>query len=167
MATTRTPSRAPSRASIALTLLAAAVIGFLLGALVAVTDEEPTAAPGSTAGPTASPSPPPPTTDASPQASVDAELTLSADRSSAETGELIRLTGVLSPATDGAEVTVQQSVDGIGFVDFPVEPIPTRSDGSFGLRVRTGRVGTNEFRVLTQVDGQQVTSNPVTVQISQ
>ena len=59
---------------------------------------------------------------------------------------------------------VQQSVDGIGFVDFPVTAT-TRSDGSFGVWVRTGRVGSNEFRMVTDVEGKQIASNPVAVEI--
>ncbi len=160
MATTRPPSRA----SIAVTLLAAAVIGFLLGALVAVTDEQPTASPGSTTGSTASPSTVSPSATDTPQAEVDADMALRADRGSAETGELIRLTGTLTPPDGGVTLQVQQSVDGIGFVDFPVTAT-TRSDGSFGVWVRTGRVGSNEFRMVTDVEGKQIASNPVAVEI--
>jgi hypothetical protein len=162
MATTR----APTPASIALVLLAAALIGFLLGALVAVTNEQPASSPTSTASPTAQPSattPSPPTSTATPE--VDAELSLSADRDSADTGELIRLTGTLTPPGAGVTLQVQQSVDGIGFTDFPVTAT-TRSDGSFGIWVRTGRVGRNEFRMVTEVEDQQVASNAVVVETS-
>ena len=40
------------------------------------------------------------------------------------------------------------------------------TDGSFAVKVRTGRVGSNEFRVVTDVDGTQVVSNSVVVAIS-
>lgn len=156
--------RSPSRASIALTLVAAAVIGFLLGALVAATEDSPLATPGVTGQPTPSPTPTGTGTTSSPGAAVDAELTLSADRESAERRERITLTGVLRPATGGVELQVQQSVDDIGFVDFPVTAT-TRSDGSYQVQVATGRAGTNEFRMVTQVDGQQVVSDPVTVEV--
>jgi len=157
MATTR----APSPASIALVLLAAAVIGFLMGALVAVIDEQP--ATTTTASPTAQPPATTPPSTSTPTS--DARLTLDADRGSADTGELIRLTGTLTPPSAGVTLQVQQSVDGIGFTDFPVTAT-TRADGSFGIWVRTGRVGTNEFRMVTEVGGQQVTSNAVTVEIT-
>lgn len=155
----------PRPAAIMVTLMAAAVIGFLGGALVATTSEpdaEPTAT--STAA-----TPPPPTPTATgtpaPTTAVDATLSLSADRDSAATGELIRLTGVLVPARGDVELQVQQSVDGIGFADFPVTAT-TRADGSFAIRVRTGRVGSNEFRMVTDIDGTQVVSNSVVVAIS-
>ena len=96
---------------------------------------------------------------------MDATVSLEADRDTAATGELIRLTGVLVPAQGDVELQVQQSVDDIGFVDFPVTAT-TRADGSFAVRVRTGRVGSNEFRMVTDVDDTQVVSNSVVVQIS-
>ncbi len=72
---------------------------------------------------------------------------------------------MLVPAQGDVELQVQQSVDDIGFVDFPVTAT-TRADGSFAVRVRTGRVGSNEFRMVTDVDDTQVMSNSVVVQIS-
>ena len=169
-----TPPR-PSATSIVVMLVLAAVVGFLGGALLAATspDGEPSplasdstaapqgsavATPGGTPGPTA------PTTSPAPP-SADAAISLTADRATADTEELIRLEGVLQPATGEVALQVQQSVDGIGFVDFPVTAT-TRSDGSFGVWVRTGRVGLNEFRMETEVDGNQVISNAVAVQVS-
>lgn len=158
----------PAPAVIVITLMAAAVIGFLVGALVATTSE-PDATPsatstsGATSTATASPAPSP--TATGPTAAVDATISLGADRDRASTGELIRLTGVLVPAQGDVELQVQQSVDDIGFVDFPVTAT-TRGDGSFAVRVRTGRVGSNEFRMVTDVTGTQIVSNAVVVQIS-
>ena len=160
------PTPSPSRTSIVLVLIAAAVIGFLAGALAAVTRQSPQAGPDPTAAATATPSSSPTATESpNPSIPVDSEISLTADRANADTDELIRLEGVLSPATGGVRLQVQQSVDGIGFADFPVTAT-TRADGSFGIWVRTGRTGTNEFRMATDVDGQQVASNAVTVQIS-
>lgn len=159
--------RPPSRMAIGATLLAAAVIGFLLGALVAATDDDPTSAPRPTGTDIASPSPTTsPTAQPTPSPTVagDARLTLSADRESADTRELIQLTGVLTPAQEGVVLQVQQSVDGIGFADFPVEAT-TRADGSFAIKVRTGRVGTNEFRMVWPAGDPQVVSNAVSVEI--
>lgn len=164
------PSR-PSRLAILLTLAAAAVIGFLVGALAAVTQTgggATPAAPTDTAAPTSTSSPslsPAPTTTPAPTNDVEAEISLTADRAQAATDELIRLEGVLRPPGGDVTLQVQQSVDGIGFVDFPVTAT-TRSDGSFGVWVRTGRVGRNEFRVVTEIDGTQVVSNAVGVQVS-
>jgi hypothetical protein len=164
-----TPSR-PSGLAILLTLAAAAVIGFLVGALAAVTQSADTAAPSPTVGatPTSTSSPslsPAPTTTPAPSNDVEVEISLTADRAQADTDELIRLEGVLRPPVGDLTLQVQQSVDGIGFVDFPVTAT-TRSDGSFGVWVRTGRVGSNEFRIVTEIDETQVVSNAVAVQIS-
>ena len=155
----------PAPAVIVITLMAAAVIGFLVGALLATTSE-PDAAPDSSPDSTAAATPPPAATGTpAPTASVDATLSLDADRDTADTGQLIQLTGVLVPAQGDVELQVQQSVDGIGFVDFPVTAT-TRTDGSFAVKVRTGRVGSNEFRMVTELDGGQVVSNSVVVAIS-
>ncbi len=162
------PSR-PSRMAVVLALAAAAVIGFLIGALAAVTQDNATPAastdapsPGSTASPSVSQAP---TTTPAPSNDVEAEISLTADRAQAATNELIRLEGVLRPPGAGATLQVQQSVDGIGFVDFPVTAT-TRSDGSFAVWVRTGRVGSNEFRMVTEIDGTPVVSNAVAVQVA-
>ena len=155
----------PAPAVIVITLMAAALIGFLVGALLATTSE-PDAEPSATSAATTSPSPSPAATGTpAPTSSVDATLSLSADREAADTGELIQLTGVLVPGQGDVELQVQQSVDDIGFVDFPVTAT-TRTDGSFAVKVRTGRVGSNEFRMVTDVGGTQVVSNSVVVQIS-
>lgn len=160
--------RSPNTASIVLTLTVAAVIGFLIGALVAATEDDASSAPGATAQATPrepSPSPTATGSPATPAVPSDSQLTLEADRTSATTSELIQLTGTLSPAAGDVTLQVQQSVDGIGFVDFPVTAT-TRSDGSFAIKVRTGRVGTNEFRMVLPGESPQVVSNPVTVEIS-
>lgn len=165
-----TPPR-PSRLAIVLTLAAAAVIGFLVGALAAVTQTDggaTRAAPTGTSSPTSTSSPslsPAPTTTPAPSNDIEAEMSLTADRARADTDELIRLEGVLRPPGGDRTLQVQQSVDGIGFVDFPVTAT-TRSDGSFAVWVRTGRVGSNEFRMVTEIDGTLVVSNAVAVQIS-
>ncbi len=169
-----TPPR-PTATSIVLMLLVAAVVGFLGGALLALTSSDREASPvassgettppgGAVATPAGTPGPSAPTTSPAPP-STDAAISLSADRASADTEELIRLEGVLRPAAGEVALQVQQSVDGIGFVDFPVTAT-TRTDGSFGVWVRTGRVGLNEFRMVTEVDGGQVISNAVAVEVS-
>jgi hypothetical protein len=141
-----------------LVLLTAAVVGFLAGALLATTREQavpqpsaPAAAPTTT--PTRSPTPPPTSL---------ATLTLTADRAQADRRELIRLEGALKPARAGVALQVQQSVDGSDFADFPVTAT-TRADGSYGVWVRTGREGRNQFRTVATLDGQTVASAGVVV----
>jgi len=143
-------------------LAGAAVIGFLVGALIAVTSQGDSDVDGGAS--TATSGAPTPSTS-TPVTPIDASLTLTADRERASTDELIRLEGVLRPAAPEKALQVQQSVDAIGFVDFPVTAT-TRSDGSYAVWVRTGRVGTNEFRTVTDVDGQRVVSNVIAVQVS-
>lgn len=164
-------STSPSRTPVVLTLLAAGVIGFLVGALVAVTGDDVSPEASSTGSPTATPTPasPPgaPAATATPTGTpaIDAELTLTADRSAAGTEELIRLTGELEPPEGAVLLQVQQSVDEMGFLDFPVTST-TLPDGSYGLWVKTRRVGTSEFRMVAFLEGAKVVSNPVTVEIS-
>jgi hypothetical protein len=163
--TSPSPSGGPSRGSTVLILLTAALVGFLGGALAAVTTgtDQDLALPGSSPAVTSPVAPTPsPTTGST---AAPATLTLAADRGRAKTDELIRLEGRLEPASGGVRLQVQQSVDGADFVDFPVTA-QTRSDGSYGVWVRTGRVGSNQFRMVTQVQGRSVVSPPVLVQIS-
>jgi hypothetical protein len=142
-------------------LLTAALVGFLAGALLAITTG-PTP-PGAT--PAASPSAtraagPSPTPQQTPGAVPT--VTLSADRDEADTRELIRLEGALTPARAGVALQVQQSVDGSDFADFPVTAT-TRADGTYGVWVRTGREGRNQFRTVTTLDGQTAASPAVVV----
>ena len=155
------PSRrvGPSPVSVLLALLVAAVVGFLGGAVVALvgrpaTDGTPSPT-DATAGPTPVATPTAPSTGA-------ATLTLTADRQQASTDELIRLTGRLDPPAAGVVLQVQQSVDGSDFTDFPVTAT-TRGDGSYGVWVRTGREGRNQFRVVTKLQDGAVDSAPVLV----
>ncbi len=154
------PSRraGPSPVSVLLALLVAAVVGFLGGALVALVGRPATdggAATGATAGPT-------PAATASVTSGASSTLTLTADRQQAGTDDLIRLTGRLDPPEAGVVLQVQQSVDGSDFTDFPVTAT-TRSDGSYGVWVRTGREGRNQFRVVMTLQGLTVDSAPVLV----
>lgn len=152
------PRVGPSPVSVLLLLLGAAVIGFLGGALLALSGPgapQPTAA----ATPAA-----PATTPAAPAGPLGPgpTLTLTADRQQASTDELIRLEGRLTPAQGGVSLQLQQAVDEGEFVDFPVTAT-TRADGSYGVWVRTGREGRNQFRAVTTVDGEVVDSPPVVV----
>ncbi len=158
------PRPGPSRTPVLLALLAAAVIGFLGGALAAVLGRDGGAEPS--AGPTSSaPATVPATPTPAPESSAQASLTLTADRSQAAVEELIRLEGVLTPAAGEVVLQVQQSVDGLDFVDFPVTA-QTRGDGSYGVWVRTGRVGQNQFRTVTEVAGRQVVSPAVVITVT-
>jgi hypothetical protein len=155
------PARPGPRAgSVLLALLTAALVGFLAGALLATTRGVPSPQASSTAPATT----PAPTTTPAPLPATVATLTLTADRATAKTRELIRLEGLLQPARAGVALQVQQSVDGSDFADFPVTAT-TRADGSYGVWVRTGREGRNQFRTITSLDGQAVASPGVVVDV--
>lgn len=136
-------------------LAAAATIGFLGGALAATIGGQD--APGPRPVPTV-------TVQATPREVSAPTLTLVADRAQASVRELIRLSGQLTPALPAVPLQVQQSVDGSGFVDFPVTD-QTEDDGSYGMWVRTQRTGLSEFRVVTDLNGQRVVSPSVGVTI--
>jgi hypothetical protein len=154
------PSPRPglSAASVLLVLLVAAVVGFLGGAFLALVGDSGTPS-APTPGPTASPG-----LTATAVPGQPATLTLASDRQQAGTDDLIRLTGRLDPPQAGVTLQVQQAVEGADFVDFPVTAT-TRSDGTYGVWVRTGREGRNQFRVVTTVEGAPVASAPVVVVI--
>jgi hypothetical protein len=154
------PRVGPSPLAVVLALLTAVVVGFLAGALLATTAGRPAPPPVSTAPATAAAPTAVPTSDPG----AVGVLTLTADRSQADTRELIRLEGTLQPARAGVVLQVQQSVDGSDFSDFPVTAT-TRGDGSYGVWVRTGREGRNQFRMVTTLDGQAVASPGVVVDV--
>lgn len=158
----------PARSSALAVLLVAALVGFLAGALAATTlgtagveQASPTAAP-------TSPAPPGPTGTASPAVTPSPgsvwTLALQADRAQAAPRELIRLSGRLEPARPDVVVQVQRSRDGGPYEDFPVTTT-TADDGTFGTWVRTQRVGSSQFRVVADVDGQALVSNVAAVEI--
>jgi hypothetical protein len=154
------PRPGPSAASVLLVLLVAAVVGFLGGAFLALVGDSGDDGATPTPGPaTASPG-----VTATAVPGQAAALTLTSDRQQASTEDLIRLSGRLDPAQAGVTLQVQQAVDGADFVDFPVTAT-TRSDGTYGVWVRTGREGRNQFRVVTTVEGASVASAPVVVVI--
>jgi hypothetical protein len=151
----------PRVTTVLMVLLTAALVGFLAGALLATTTVPTTTGPTPSASPPSTRAPGPSPTPVETPTALPA-ITLSADREQADTRELIRLEGSLTPALAGVRLQVQQSVDGSEFSDFPVTAT-TRGDGTYGVWVRTGREGRNQFRTVTTLDGQTAASPAVVV----
>jgi len=158
----------PARSSVLAVLLVAALLGFLAGALAATTvgtaaveRAAPTTAPTipATPGPTGSAPP-----VATPSPDTAWSLAVQTDRAQAAPRELIRLSGRVDPARADVVVAVQRSRDGGPYEDFPVTTT-TADDGTFGTWVRTQRVGTSQFRVVADVDGESLVSNVAVVEI--
>jgi hypothetical protein len=141
-------------------LVAALVLGFGGGAVIGNLSELNAQA---AAPPAPSISAPP--TETTPALSVR----LSAEESSVSANEQIDMTGQLEPAVGGVQLIVQRSHYGGDWAAFPDEDDPvtvtTDDDGSFSTYVVTGRTGENQFRVVGEVDGQALESEPVTVTI--
>jgi hypothetical protein len=111
-----------------------------------------------------------PASSASPTPTPENSVSLSAEQTSVSANQQIDMTGRLEPAEAGVEFTVERSLDGGDWSAFPDASDPvtvtTRDDGSFSTYVVTGRAGQNQFRVVGQVGGERLESEPVTVTIS-
>jgi hypothetical protein len=148
----------PTRAVVLGVLLAAAVIGFLGGALTGEIRSG-----GRLIGLGAGPAATQTTPSASPSA-ADTGLTLESSVGSVAANGEIRLSGRIQPPA-GVTLQVQRRLDGGDWSDFPVTT-RSRDDGTYSTVVRSGRKGVNDFRVVTEVGGEQVVSPSVTVTIS-
>jgi hypothetical protein len=91
-------------------------------------------------------------------------LTASANTNAAGKGEKVTISGRLTPAEEGVRLGVRRNM-GDGWQDFNSSGI-TKSDGSFSLTVRSGRTGTNVFRVVAVGSGGEVLSNDISVNVS-
>jgi hypothetical protein len=142
-------------------LVAALVLGFGGGAIAGSLGSGTEASAGLPSAPASSASPTP-----TPENSVS----LSAEQTSVSANQQIDMTGRLEPAEAGVEFTVERSLDSGDWSAFPDASDPvtvtTRDDGSFSTYVVTGRAGQNQFRVVGQVGGERLESEPVTVTIS-
>lgn len=143
-------------------LVAALILGFGGGAIAGSLGSGTEASAGAPSA-TESSASPTPTTPAN-------SVSLSAEQTSVSSNQQIDMTGRLEPAVGGVEFTVERSLDGGEWSAFPdaADPVTvtTRDDGSFSTYVVTGRAGQNQFRVVGQVDGERLESEPVTVTIS-
>jgi len=93
-----------------------------------------------------------------------AGLTAQADKNATGKGEAVIISGRLVPAEAGVRLSVQRNM-GDGWQGFPSAGI-TKSDGTFSLTVRSGRTGTNVFRVVAPGSGGEVVSNDVAVNVN-
>lgn len=143
-------------------LLAALILGFGAGAFAGNLSAGPDAAANAPPATATSPSPTP-TTPAS-------SINLTAEKASVSPNEQIQMSGTLEPAEAGVDLIVERSLDGGEWGPFPDADDPvtvtTEDDGTFSTWVVTSRTGENRFRLVGEVAGKQLESEPVTVTIS-
>jgi hypothetical protein len=98
-------------------------------------------------------------------------ISLTADPTSVAASQRITLSGALEPAVEGVLLRVERRLgdddDWSGFPDSnnPVTTT-TRSDGEFSTWVQTGRTGENEWRLVTEIDGEEIVSSTATVTVN-
>jgi putative peptidoglycan lipid II flippase len=97
-------------------------------------------------------------------------ISLSADPASVAASQRITLSGAISPALDGVVLRVERRIDGGDWSGFPDSNNPvtttTQDDGQFSTWVQTGRAGENEWRLVAEIDGEQIVSDTATVTIN-
>ncbi|HEX6232598.1 MAG TPA: protein kinase family protein [Jiangellaceae bacterium] len=97
-------------------------------------------------------------------------ISLSADPTSVAASQRITLSGEIEPAVEGAVLRVERRLEGEDWTGFPDANNPvtttTQSDGGFSTWVQTGRTGDNEWRLVTEIDGEEFVSSTVTVTVN-
>jgi hypothetical protein len=85
-------------------------------------------------------------------------------------GARINLVGSIEPAAEGVQLRVERRLDNGDWLSFPdnSSPITTSTDagGAFSTWVQTSRSGSNDWRLVGEIDGEPVESNIVTVIIN-
>lgn len=157
--TPRQEAPRPTVGTIVLVVVGCSLIGFLGGGLAAQL-AHPTPAPTSSSSSSAAQQPSAAASSTAPATAI----TLRAENASASSGGSFRLSGEVPGASAGVTVSIEQAVGGASYQSFPVTT-RTKADGTFSVRVASGRQGVNHFRVRATVDGQTLTSNSVTVNI--
>jgi hypothetical protein len=97
-------------------------------------------------------------------------VSLSADPTSVAGSQRITLSGAIEPAMEDVVLRVERRLEGGEWSGFPDANNPvtttTRSSGEFSTWVQTGRTGENEWRLVTEIDGEEVVSSTVTVTVN-
>jgi hypothetical protein len=115
---------------------------------------------------------PPDETEETPTEEEPDEITVSltADPTSVAGSQRITLTGAIEPALEDVVLRVERRLEGEDWSGFPDANNPvtatTRSGGEFSTWVQTGRTGENEWRLVTEIDGEEVVSDTVTVTVN-
>ncbi|HEX6197929.1 MAG TPA: protein kinase family protein [Jiangellaceae bacterium] len=85
-------------------------------------------------------------------------------------GAQIDLDGSIEPAVEGVSLRVERRLDGGDWQPFPDESgqivATTDQNGAFSTYVITSRQGTNDWRLVGEIDGEPIESNIVTVVIN-
>lgn len=161
-----------SPSSAAAVLIMAGILGFIGGAIVGAAGGDPEGAAAATNTATQTPGEGDASGEESPEASPgndegDHTVSLVADPTTVGINERIDLAGNLEPPVEGVTLRVERRLEGEDWTPFGNEPVvtETRDDGSFSTWVQTGREGTNEFRLVGEVDGERIESQTVTVTV--
>lgn len=97
-------------------------------------------------------------------------VSLTADPTSVAGSQRITLSGAIEPAHEGVVLRVERRLSGGDWSGFPDSNNPvtttTQDDGQFSTWVQTGRAGENEWRLVGEIDGEQVVSSTVTVTVN-
>lgn len=116
---------------------------------------------------------PPEETEETPEEEEDSgeiSVSLTADPTSVAASQRITLTGSIEPALEGVVLRVERRLEGEDWTGFPDANNPvtaqTRGGGEFSTWVQTGRTGENEWRMVTEIDGEEVVSDAVTVTVN-
>jgi putative peptidoglycan lipid II flippase len=97
-------------------------------------------------------------------------VSLTADPASVAASQRITLSGAIEPAREGVVLRVERRLSGGDWTGFPDSNNPvtttTQDDGEFSTWVQTGRAGENEWRLVGEIDGEQVVSSTATVTVN-
>ncbi|HEU4543436.1 MAG TPA: protein kinase family protein [Jiangellaceae bacterium] len=106
-----------------------------------------------------------------PQEDEPEEITISltADPTSVAGSQRITLSGAIEPAQEGVVLRVERRLGGGDWSGFPDSNNPvtttTQAGGDFSTWVQTGRTGENEWRLVGEVDGEEIASSTVSVTV--
>jgi hypothetical protein len=101
---------------------------------------------------------------------AETTVSLTADPTSVAASQRITLSGAIEPAREGVVMRVERRLSGGDWTGFPDSNNPvtttTQDDGEFSTWVQTGRAGENEWRLVGEIDGEQVVSSTATVTVN-
>lgn len=101
---------------------------------------------------------------------AETTVSLTADPTSVAASQRITLSGAIEPAREGVVLRVERRLSGGDWTGFPDSNNPvtttTQDDGEFSTWVQTGRAGENEWRLVGEIDGEQVVSSTATVTVN-
>lgn len=155
------PARRATGGALAACLIVASIAGFAGGAYIG--SREDAGGAGATAGPSGTPSGGATTPGTTPTP-VPEGLRLATETTTVAPGELIAISGGITPAEAGVEVQVRRRLDDGEWENFQVT-FTTRDDGTFSGTLATGQAGVNAFKVVNLADD-AMESNEISVTVA-